>query len=436
MNDEITILGGGIAGLSAFARAQELGLTARVFEASSRAGGLLDNFTLSSSEGEWLFDNAVHLSFATEPEVRSIFDLTPYLTHPAKSLNFDAGYWLPHPVQNNMFSLPAIEKTNLLVDLAHHLAKRCPNKKINNYREWLIDQYGIKIAERWPLRYTRKYWALQAEEMGTRWIGSRMRVADLREVTFGAMSPETPNTYYVSSMRYPKQGGYRAFLNPLLKNINLYCNCRAVKINTETRKIFFNTGEVYCYTNLVSTLPLPDLITIIDNVPLSVRESAKTLYATSIDLVSIGINKPNISPSLWFYIYDEDILAARVYSSSWKSQENAPSGCSSLQFEIYSSQYKPQTLTSEKLIEHCITAIETMKIALRDDIVVTHHKHIQFGNVVFNKGMEKQRDYVRCWVESLGIKLAGRFGEWDYLWSNQAFMSGRAAVDKIRSCCK
>ena len=45
--------------------------------------------------------------------------------------------------------------------------------------------------------------------------------------------------------------------------------------------------------------------------------------------------------------------------------------------------------------------------------------------------MEERRNTVREWVESQGIALAGRFGEWDYLWSNQAFMSGRAAADAI-----
>ncbi|CAK7191940.1 hypothetical protein COMNV_00121 [Commensalibacter sp. Nvir] len=433
MHEEVTILGSGIAGLSAYARAQELDLTAKIYEATSQAGGLMNSFTLSSPEGDWLFDNAVHLSFATELEVRAIFDRTPYLTHEPKALNFDAGYWLSHPVQNNMFVLPASEKADLLVDLAQHLAERCTNKKVGNYREWLVDQYGVKIAERWPLRYTRKYWTIQAEEMGTKWIGSRMRVADLWEVAFGAMSAETPNTYYVSSMRYPKQGGYRSFLNSLLKNIDLYCDCRAVGINTETHEILFNTGNVCSYTNLVSTIPLPYLVSIIDNVPSFVRENAKTLYATSIDLVSIGLNKPNIAPSLWFYIYDEDILAARVYSPSWKSPKNAPPNCSSLQFEIYSSRQKKQHFTPNKLIEHCLMALEKMQIASRNNVILTHHKHIKFGNVVFDKGMEERRNYVRHWVESRGITVAGRFGEWDYLWSNQAFMSGLNAINKIVS---
>ena len=76
---DIVILGAGIAGLGAALRARELNRQAVVFEARDRAGGLLDNFTVDG----FRFDHAVHLSFANEPEVRAIFDRTPYLTHPA-----------------------------------------------------------------------------------------------------------------------------------------------------------------------------------------------------------------------------------------------------------------------------------------------------------------------------------------------------------------
>lgn len=433
MHEAVTILGAGIAGLSAASRTQERGLTAKIYEAAPRAGGLLDSFTLSSPEGEWIFDNAVHLSFATEPEVRAVFDRTAYLTHEAKALNFDAGYWLPHPVQNNMFALPAAEKADLLVDLANHLAVTRSHESATDYREWLVGQYGEKIAERWPLRYTRKYWTLPAEELGTGWIGSRMRVADLREVAFGAMSPETPNTYYISSMRYPVRGGYRAFLDPLLQAADVSCDHRAVRIDVGARTIAFANGVSHSYRRLISTLPLPDLISIIDDVPATVRADAESLFATSVDLVSIGIKRPNVAPSLWFYIYDEGVLAARVYSPSWKSPKNAPEGCSSLQFEIYSSRHKLQRLSPDELIEHCLTTLETMNIASRSEVLVAHHKHLPFGNVVFDKGMEERRGRVRQWVESRKIALAGRFGEWDYLWSNQAFMSGHRAADEVLS---
>lgn len=428
---DVIILGGGIAGLAASARLGEHGMKAPIFEAAPRAGGLLDSFTLQTHEGDWVFDNAVHLSFASEPEVRAVFDQTPYLSHEARSLNWDAGLWIPHPVQNNMFPLAANDKTDLVVDLAEHLAQVSPDAPIGTYRDWLYNQYGAKIAERWPLRYTRKYWTLDAAELGTGWIGSRMRRADLREVVLGAVSENPPNTYYVSTMRYPERGGYRAFLTPLLETAEVHTGMKAVEIDNRSRKVRFENGEVRSYEQMISTLPLPVLVEMMTDVPKQIRALSETLFATSIDIVSLGFSKPRVSPSLWFYIYDTDILASRAYSPSIKSPHNAPEGYSSLQFEIYSSRKMHHGLSPEALVEHCIQTVETLGLAERGEIVLTHHKLLPFGNVVFDLGMEERRNTVRDWVQSQGIALAGRFGEWDYLWSNQAFISGRTAADVI-----
>jgi hypothetical protein len=38
--------------------------------------------------------------------------------------------------------------------------------------------------------------------------------------------------------------------------------------------------------------------------------------------------------------------------------------------------------------------------------------------------MESNRQIVIDYLNSMNIKSIGRFGEWDYLWSNQSFMSG------------
>lgn len=418
------ILGGGVAGLAAsYAARQATGQGLPIYEAGARPGGLLDSF---EARPGWRFDHGVHLSFASEPEVRAVFDQTPYLTHEARSLNWDRGHWLRHPVQNNMHPLPAQDKAELIMGLVNR-----PELTIGNYRDWLVYQYGEPMAERWPLTYTRKYWTLDASEMGTDWIGSRMRRSDLREVLLGAMTDDTPNSYYISQMRYPERGGYRAFIEPLMAAADVRCGHRAVGVDWRRREVRFDNGGTAGYDRMISTMPLPELVRLMPDVPADVAQAADSLYATRMDLISIGLSREAVSPSLWFYIYDEDILAARVYSPSWKSPHNAPPGCSSLQFEVYSSRHKPLTLSVEALTENCLQALERMGLAGRDEVVFTHHKHVPYANVVFDLGMEARRNRVREWVQSKGIVLAGRFGEWDYLWSNQAFMSGMRAAQAL-----
>lgn len=422
-DNPIVVLGAGIAGISAGYFARKMGIEAVVFEAAPRAGGLLDNFTIDG----FRFDNAIHLSFATEPEVREIFDRTPYLAHPAISWCRDNSVWLKHPVQNNMFPLSVDERVDLIAGLVAR-----PELAIINYRDWLIYQYGEAIALRWPLPYTEKYWTVPAEELGTRWIGNRVRRADVREVLHGAFTSDTPNHYYATEMRYPKFGGYRAFIEPMLDQTDIRCDHRASKIYLAKRQVRFANGELVNFNNLINTLPLPALINIIDEVPDNVRNAAATLFATSVDLISVGFSKADVQPYLWFYIYDKDILAARAYSPSIKSPDNVPVGCSSLQFEIYSSSRKPQIHSPEEMKTNTMMALKKMGLVKsEDEVIFMHHKRLPWGNVVFDMGMEERRDLVLNWLEQVGIISAGRFGEWDYLWSNQALMSGKKAAQKI-----
>jgi len=414
----IVILGGGIAGLGAALRSRELGQDAVVFEAGPKSGGLLDNFVV---EG-FRFDNAVHLSFASESKVREVFDRTPFHTHPADSQCFDNGVWLKHPVQNNLFPLPASRK----VELVQSFLARPDIADPANYEQWLLSQYGEDIARSYPIAYTHKYWGTPPSQLSVNWIGNRMRRAQLDEILFGAFTSETPNTYYTKEMRYPKEGGYKAFIQPLIDAATIELDARAVHVDTGKQRIDFANGDSVTYDRLISTLPLPELIRIMSDVPAVVAASAATLEATSIDLISVGF-KVELDLDLWFYIYDADVHASRAYSPSVKSRSNVPAGCSSLQFEVYqrgrAAQHSPEALKA-----NVRQAIAKMGIAADGDVLFLHHKRLPWGNVIFDVGMEENRQVVRDHLASHEVKSCGRFGEWDYLWSNQSFLSGYQAL--------
>ena len=290
---DVMILGAGIAGLGASLKAKEQGHNAVVFEARAGAGGLLDNFEIDG----FRFDNAVHLSFAHEPEVRAIFDKTPYYTHPADSLNFEQCRWLKHPVQNNLFPLPAEDKVALVQSLVNRPAVLTGN----DYESWLRHQYGDAIAERYPLKYTRKYWGTPAAQLSTTWIGNRMRRAELAEILYGSYTPDTPNTYYTKEMRYPVEGGYKAFIQPLIDQADVRYNYKATRIDLKNKTVIFNNDKSVSYKVLINTLPLPLFIDLCQEIPSKVKNAAKSMVATSIDLISVGFSK-SIIKTLWFYI--------------------------------------------------------------------------------------------------------------------------------------
>lgn len=417
MQEKVVILGAGVAGIGAGYR---LDGAAEIYEARERYGGLCDNFTV----GGFRFDTAVHLSFAKEKVVRSVFDQTPYFGHKPMAQNYCDGYWAKHPLQNNTYTLPVEERIRIIKSIMG----RPQIDQIDDYEQWLVAQFGQYFADKYPKRYTRKYWCCEAEDLSAEWITNRMYLPSIDEVLHGAMTDETPNTYYAEEMRYPKVGGYRAFFEHIADKMDIRLSHRVVSIDPKQKVVGFSNGTSTTYDRLLSSIPLPVVIAAMQDVPQTVREAADCLFPTSVTLVSIGYKRDLPLPSLWFYVYNEEIPFARGYSPSMKSPDNVPEGKSSLQFEVYHSRHKALAQDGDALLETVLDSLDKMGISKQDDVQVTDVRTAEYGNVVFYKGMERDRKIVRDFLKEQGITTIGRFGMWAYLWSNQAFMSGYKAA--------
>lgn len=412
------ILGAGISGISASYHLNQKGIENIVFEKDDEWGGLCGNFEIDG----FRFDKAIHLSFTKDEDVQELFSKScEYFTHKPLAYNYYKGTWLKHPAQNNLEPLTLDEKIDIIGDFVENSNKK---ENIQNYEEWLIAQYGNYFSEKFPIPYTRKYWTLDAKDLSTTWVGNRMYQPNIKEVLKGAFEKETPNTYYANEMRYPVKGGYKSFLNYMRKDCDIKVNKKVIQIDTLEKIIYFEDGTNQKFDQLVSSIPLPEYISLMKDMPDNVKIACENLKYTSVALVSIGLNKANVPKHLWFYIYDEDILPSRCYSPSIKSPDNVPNGCSSLQFEVYFSKDKPLNLSHDKLIEHVIDKSEKMEILNKEDVLIKDCRVLEYGNVIFYQGMEDDRKIILDFLEKNKIKTIGRFGKWEYLWSDQSLMSG------------
>lgn len=416
------ILGGGVAGISAAYHLDVFSSDVVCYEANESVGGLLSNFTING----FRFDNAVHLSFTSNEYVLQLFAKTPYYCHAPESSCYENGVWLRHPIQNNLYPLPTEDKVSLISSFYD-----APKEYGDDYSSWLVSQYGEGLAERYPIKYTLKYWGIDASKLSLTWIGNRIRKADVGEILRGAFEARADNHYYANEMRYPKQGGYFSFIKPMLEKVDIRLSKKAVAIDLSEKFVKFADGEVVFFDKLINTIPLPELIRIIDGVPESVKAAADSLLYTTIDLISVGFSKVIENKNLWFYIYT-DTLAARAYSPSLKSPDSVPDGASSLQFEIYNLSTSDD-LAAEDMIADIKNYLIKSKLCSEDDILFLHHKKIPYANVVYDHGMETRRQIILDYLQANGVLTAGRFGEWSYLWSDQALLSGKVAAECIYS---
>ena len=101
------------------------------------------------------------------------------------------------------------------------------------------------------------------------------------------------------------------------------------------------------------------IMSMLTDVPEYVLAAANQLRCTCGYQISVGMKTKNIPPYLWWYVYDEDILPARVYSPSLKSPNNVPEGCSSLQMEVYCNRGE---YTQEELLARSVGKLVSLKL--------------------------------------------------------------------------
>jgi protoporphyrinogen oxidase len=419
------ILGAGIAGIAASHELNKHNINSIILEKNNNWGGLLDNFSISG----FRFDKFIHLSFASDSYVNDVFLQTPHIKHIPLPSNYFKGRWLKHPAQNNLYPLNKEEQKKIIDDFKNR--KDLEASQVNNYEDWLRIQYGDYFAENFPMVYTQKYWTIPARELETKWVGERMYKPTLEEVEKGCQSDLTPNTYYAKEMRYPEKGGYKSFLKPMAEGLDIRTNSEVHEIDISKNQLTLSNGESLKYDNLISSLPLPEICKLIKDVPEDVVKASKKLNYTSGYLVSLGFNTPDIANKLWFYIYDKEILPARVYSPSLKSPDNAPLGCSSLQAEIYFSKANKLKLSDAEILQDTIDKFIAMGLFKLEDLVVKDIRTEKYANVIFDHHIYVNRKIVLDFLSAQNIISVGRFGAWDYFWSDQSLLSGRDGAQKL-----
>ena len=422
LENNVIVLGAGCAGLGAAFELKKCNISSVIYEKNDVFGGLCRSFNLKG----FTFDTFAHVNFSKNEYVMSLLEnTTPYITHVPEAMNYFHGFWVRNPVQNNLIGLPIKERIRIIKDFV----SRNVNLSVHNYNDWLLKSYGHYFTEHYPSVYTRKYWTVPPDMLEWKWINNRMYTPTLEEILAGAMTKETPNVHYTREIHYPQKGGYMSFLRFLASNVNINFNKKMIAIDIKEKIIKFSDGFEVSYDKIISTVPLPEFIDAITNsVPSDIKAAAKQLDYTSGVIVSIGLSCPNVSPSLWFYIYDEDIFPARVYAPNIKSPQNVPKDCSALQAEIYYSKYRPLSKSLEEIREDTVKQLVGMGLFNSKDVSVLDVRQEKYANIMFTPNIYQARKKVRDYLKEYGIITAGRFGEWDYLWTGDSILSGKNSI--------
>ncbi len=427
---EIVILGAGLAGLGAAQRLRDAGRQARIFDRNSFAGGHAASF----EHGDFLFDDGPHISFTKNQRLQQLFADSvggEFEVLQTRVNNHWRGQWIKHPAQCNLHGLPEDLVVAVIRDFV--AASQQQDPAIRHYEDWLVASYGRTFAETFPLRYGHKYHTCAAARMTTDWLGPRLYRPDLEEVLRGALSAQTADVHYVDNFRYPSHGGFVAFLRDFIGQSRLELGREVTRIEPAAGRLTFADGSQLPFGQLISSLPLPELVQRIQGVPEEVLQAAAQLACTTCVVVNLGIDRLDLSPAHWTYFYDDDYFFTRLSFPHMLSPNNVPPGAGSIQAEVYySAKYRPLDRSPEKCIEPVINDLKRCGLLRPDDSILHRSARlVPYANVIFDLDRPAALATVRGYLQEIGIETAGRYGEWGYHWTDEAYESGERAAQRL-----
>ncbi|MDH4099009.1 MAG: FAD-dependent oxidoreductase [Nitrospirota bacterium] len=425
--DSAIVLGAGLAGLSA---GYHGGFP--VYEAANYSGGASYSYAVDG----FVFDIGIHILQSKDDYFLSLLkNLNVDLVSRQRSgWIYSYGCLSRYPFQVNTSHLPWLVRARCV---AGFIAAGKGNSPAN-YEQWMIQQFGPGFASTFLIPYAEKFWGCSPSEMTFEWVGNRVPRPRLTEVIKGMLADQETKLGTHAYFQYPsdKGVGFAAIARALEKKIEpVHYRMKATGIDPQTKTVIFNDGEKRVgYRRLISTIPLPELIRLLPQHPAEVKTAVERLRHNSIAVVNLGINRAVLTDKHWVHFPEKDISFFRIsFPGNFTDGLNPPE-TSSIQAEVsYDAAQPPER---EELLQKVISdLVKTGIIDGKDEILVKDVFYQKYGYVVYDHHRRDSVKTLHDYLNSLDIYPCGRYGAWEYLWSDEAMQSGRRTAESLGKRC-
>jgi protoporphyrinogen oxidase len=361
-----------------------------------------------------------------------------WLHHERESWIWMRDRFIPYPFQNNIHRLPAADLDRCLQGLLE--IARSPRPKPETFRDWIEASFGPGIGEVFLFPYNFKVWGYPPELLSADWVGERVATTDFSRVLRNlAFSSDDPGWGPNNTFRFPKRGGtgsiWRACAS-LLPGANLIFGCGAERIDLDRHAVHCSDGRIFVYDELISTVPLTELIRISRSTKLQRAAERGLLFSTS-NVVGMGLAgqpRAELAKKCWMYFPEGNCPFYRVTVFSNYSPNNVPDPRRHWSLMAEVSETRSKRVNGETLIEEVIKgALTTGLIESRENIVSLWSHRAAHGYPTPSVNRDHALEEIIPYFESQHVFPRGRFGLWKYEVSNQdhCFMQGVEIVERL-----
>jgi protoporphyrinogen oxidase len=424
MRTKVAILGAGLTGMSAAIELARRGAEYRIFEKLAQPGG----HAVTIEDNGFRFDRTGHLLHLKNDALRAevLEWIGPdHLQIKRRSVIWSNGVYTRYPFQANTFGLPPEVAYECVQGyLAAHFAKDKPEP--SNFEEFCLYHFGEGISRHFMIPYNSRLWGVHPREITSAWCQRFVPLPRLEDVIAGAVGLNDRELGYNSNFIYPRLGIGELARGMARRVPELELGRSPLGIDLGSRHLLFE-GEQVPFEVLLSTIPLPRLLELIQDLPDPVRQAAGKLRCSHLHYLDVALRRPSGKDFHWAYVPEAKYPFYRVGCYSHFSAALAPPGKSSLYVEL--ADRSPPDL-EQLLPEVARGLIEMGVIASADDIEFSRARRIDYAYVIFDHEYFAALDVIRPFLEASRIISSGRYGDWNYSAMEDAILFGKAAAER------
>ncbi len=243
--------------------------------------------------------------------------------------------YLPFPFQANLYGLPPEARLECLEGFIAAAGRKPTGRKPDSFHSWVTGTFGRGIARHFFIPYNEKLFCKSLRSITCDWVSWSVPKPSLREVLKGALGSANTGMGYNASFLYPESGGIQKLPEAISRKVkDIELGRRLVAVRLKERTLLFHDGTQLQYEALVSTMPLPKLVSMIEGMPPRFTGYGRRLTSAAVHNINIGINRPGVMPYHWIYFPEPEFPFYRVGCYSNFTPNMAPKKTSSLYIEI------------------------------------------------------------------------------------------------------
>lgn len=419
---KIVVLGAGITGLSIGYHLK--GVDFEIYEKEKEAGGL----ARSKKVNGFNLDCGGHFIHGKD---QYFFDtLKSFFGENLKKWERRAcilkdGKLLPYPFQANLSLLHLKEKFECVRDFIEASFKK--KRKPKNFKEWLETNFGKGICNSFLFPYNSKFWIYPLESLSYEWCEWGIPVPSWQDTLRSALGEIIEGLGYNPVIYYP-EGGIIRFPLRLMDGFKekVHTEKEIKRIDMKRKILYFHDGNSLKYEIIISTIPLPEMIESLEESPPSVKKSISKFRFLSVVVANAIVKGRSFENIDWLYLPEKDTPFYRLGFYPFKMEPLIP---------VFSEiSHLPNLQISEDSIYFELFALlrKLNLIEKKEDIQFFELIEIPYAYVIFDKFRRRKLPEILSFLERNDIISTGRYGSWDYLSMERAFLLGKEVAEKVK----